>query len=135
MNNFFQFFSSFLSKFFHANLHNYIQEDRTAKKQIGASCNCFLPIFFLPMRVCKTANGSGFPLTAGIISPSITTPSGNKSFKIKYSGNLSVINSSPRLHTNSSLFLFITWPRMPSHFHSACHSSGSPKVSGSSSRA
>ena len=52
-----------------------------AKKAMGASCNCFLVIFFLPMRVCNKANGKGLPSTTGIISPSKTIPSGKRSCK------------------------------------------------------
>src|SRR5215831_7312615 len=37
------------------------------------------------------------------------------------------MSSSPRLHTKSSLFRLMICPRMPSHFHSACHSNWTPQ--------
>ena len=100
----------------------------------GTSVRIDPPNDFRPMRRCSCANASGFPSFHGMISPSRTVPSGRKSAAAAISGNRSVTSSSPRDQMNVCASRRITCARMPSHFHSACHSDASPSASSSSSR-
>src|SRR5690606_20425623 len=100
-----------------------------AKNEMGTSRRCCFVTFFLPILVCNNEKGNGLFSLLGMISPSSTIPSGNKLARESYSGNFSVMSSSPRLHTYNCPCLFTSCPRIPSHFHSACHSFLSPNSS------
>ena len=63
----------------------------------------------------------------------MTVPAGSAAPTSAISGKRSVTSSSPRDHRKTSPRRRISCERMPSHFHSACHSATSPSASGSPS--
>ena len=86
-----------------------------------------------PSRRCRLAKGCGASPCHAMISPSSTVPSASVLPASAISGKLSVTISSPRDQINTSPRRRITCARMPSHFHSACHSATSPSAAGSPS--
>ena len=98
--------------------------DRRRRARPARRLRIFAPSVLRPMRRCSCANGSGSPSFHGMISPSSTVPSGRNSAASASSGKRSVTSSSPRDQMNVCPSRRITCARMPSHFHSACHSAG-----------
>ena len=100
-----------------------------ASSTTGTSARIFGPSTLRPMRRCICAKGSGRPSCHGSTSPSSTVPSGNCAPEASISGKRSVTSSSPRDQRNVRQSRRMSWERMPSHFHSTCHSARAPRSS------